>query len=43
MGPVIVRTDRLQAQAEASGQFTETDRLTLKEIQRLIQQLSQKG
>jgi hypothetical protein len=40
MGPVIVRTDRLQ---EASGQFTETDRLTLKEIQQLVQQLAQKG
>ncbi len=43
MGPVIVRTDRLQAQAEASGQFTEADRLTLKEIQRLLQQLVPRG
>jgi hypothetical protein len=43
MGPVIQRMDRLQAQAEASGQFTEMDRLSLKEIQRLVQQLSQKS
>jgi hypothetical protein len=38
MGPVIVRTDRLQAQAEASGQFTASDRQTLKDIQRMLQQ-----
>ena len=37
MGPVIVRTDRQASQAEASGQFTDTDRLTLKEIHRLLQ------
>ncbi|MEO5924840.1 MAG: hypothetical protein ABIR70_13555 [Bryobacteraceae bacterium] len=43
MGPIIVRTDRMQAQAEASGQFTEMDRQTLKEIQRLVQQLAPKG
>ncbi len=42
-GPVILRTDRQQTQAETSGQFTEADRLTLKEIQRLVQQLSQNG
>jgi hypothetical protein len=47
MGPVIVRTDRAQILAEASGQFTELDRLALKDVQRLVQllvqQVSQKG
>ncbi len=37
MGPVIVRTDRAQAQAEASGQFTDADRQVLKDIQRMLQ------
>ena len=43
MGPVIVRSDRQQLLAEASGQFTDGDRQMLKEVQRLVQQLSQKG
>jgi len=43
MGPVVVRTDLQQALAESASQFTETDRLTLKEIQRLLQQLVPKG
>ena len=43
MGPVIVRTDRTQAQAEAAGQFTEADRQTLKDIQHMVQSLTPKA
>jgi hypothetical protein len=43
MGPVIVRTDRLQAQAQASGLFTDLDRQALKDIQQMVQQLLPKS
>lgn len=43
MGPVIARLDRQQTQAESAGQFTEADRMALREVQRLLQELVQKG
>jgi hypothetical protein len=36
-GPQIIRTDRQQKKAEASGQFTDADRSLLREILRLLQ------
>jgi hypothetical protein len=38
MGPTVLRTDRQQAAAEASGQFTENDRAMLREILRRVSQ-----
>jgi hypothetical protein len=39
MGPMIVRTDRQQAQAEMAGQFTPADRAILRELQQMVAQL----
>ena len=36
MGPTILRTDRQQAAAEASGQFTEADRALLRQILAIV-------
>jgi hypothetical protein len=40
MGPTVLRTD---LQTESTGQFTDGDRAVLREIQRFVQQLAQKG